>query len=206
MNKIEDISYWIENYSSEIIENLEQESIDVYRFLKTEFENSDVTKNLLFQFVFRSYYRMDNAGLTPEFKHEYFKILEENRNEKQFDFKKILKRLYLIQNRKGQNTLQFSFATKLFNTIDDTLPIYDSEVAKMFSLSRPYQSDFDIKLNKYLEQFDIIKNGYVQILKSNLIPKTNKLFDKQFANHGLTETKKLDFIFWSAGKIKNKNK
>ncbi|AXT59283.1 hypothetical protein D1816_02605 [Aquimarina sp. AD10] len=203
MNKIEEISYWIENHSSEIIGNLEQESIDVYNFLKTEFENSDILKNHLFQFVFRSFYRIDNAGLTPEFKCEYFKILEENRNEKKFDFNKILKRLYYLPNRKGQNTFQFSFFTKLINTIDDTFPIYDSEVARMFNLSRPYQSDFDKKLNKYKEQFEVITKGYAQILNSGLIPKTNLLFDLNFENHGLTEVKKLDFIFWSAGKIKN---
>jgi hypothetical protein len=152
--------------------------------------------------VFRSFYRIDNAGLTPEFKKEYFKILEQNRNEKQFDFEKVLRSLFLFPNRKGQNTLQFSFATKLFNTIDDKMPIYDSEVAKMFSLSRPYQTEFEIKLDKYLDQLDIIQKGYEQITEQNLLPKTIELFDREFENNKLSEMKKLDFIFWSAGKIK----
>lgn len=204
MKKIREITDWIENNSTEIIENIDQESVDVYNFLKTEFKKSNVNENYLFQFVFRSFYRIDNAGLTPEFKKEYFKILEKNRNEKQFTFEKVLRRLYSFPNRKGQSTLQFSFATKMFNTIDDIMPIYDSEVAKMFAMSRPYQSEFEIKLDKYLDQLDKIQNGYEQIINQNLLPETIGLFDQVFKNNKLSEMKKLDFIFWSAGKIKTK--
>ncbi|WP_300024695.1 hypothetical protein [uncultured Maribacter sp.] len=204
MNKITEISVWIEKHSMEIIKKIDQESVDVYNFLKREFKESNVNENYLFQFVFRSFYRIDNAGLTPEFKKEYFEILEENRNEKQFDFEKVLRRLYSFPNRKGQNTLQFSFATKMFNTIDDIMPIYDSEVAKMFSMTRPYQSEFEIKLDKYLDQLEKIQNGYEQIIKQNLIPETIGLFDEIFTDNKLSEMKKLDFIFWSAGKIKTR--
>lgn len=205
MQKIEVISNWIENYSTEIIGNIEQESIDTYRFLKKEFENTNIKENYLFQFVFRSFYRLDNAGLTTNFKKEYFIILEEYRNEEIFDFRKILKRLSLLPNRKGQSTFQFSFTTKMANTIDNSTPIYDSEVAKMFSLTKPYQADFEVKLGKYLKQLDEITNGYERILEQNLLPKTIKLFDLQFKNNQLPEIKKLDFIFWSAGKIKSNN-
>lgn len=202
MKEILEISDWIENYSTEIIENIDQESLDVYKFLKTEFKKSNVNQNYLFQFVFRSFYRIDNAGLTPEFKKEYFKILEQYRNEKQFDFERVLLRLFSFPNRKGQNTFQFSFVTKMFNTIDDKMPIYDSEVAKMFSLSRPYQTEFEIKLVKYLDQLNKIKSGYEQIIKQNLLQKTIGIFDNTFQDYSLSEMKKLDFIFWSAGKIK----
>ena len=204
MKKIREITDWIENNSTEIIENIDQESVDVYNFLKNEFRKSNVNENYLFQFVFRSFYRIDNAGLTPEFKKEYFKILEQNRNEKQLNFEKVLRRLYSFPNRKGQNTLQFSFATKMFNTIDEIMPIYDSEVAKMFSMSRPYQSEFDIKLDKYLDQLDKIQNNYERVINQNLLPKTIGLFDQVFKDNKLSEMKKLDFIFWSAGKMKTK--
>jgi len=81
-------------------------------------------------------------------------------------------------------------------------PIYDSEVAKIFSLSRPYQSEFEIKLKKYLDQHETIQKGYEQIIEQNLLPKTIGLFDQVFKDNKLSEIKKLDFIFWSAGKIK----
>lgn len=202
MKETIDLVAWIENHSAEIIDHIDQESIDVYNFLKKEFHQSDVNKNYLFQFVFRSFYRLDNAGLTPNFKKEYFKILEENRNENQFSFREVLVRLSSFPNRKGQKTFQFSFVTKMLNTIDDSKPIYDSKVAKMFSLSRPYQTDFDIKLKKYLAQLAQIQKGYETIVEQNLLPKTIELFEQNFKDHKLSEMKKLDFIFWSAGKIK----
>jgi hypothetical protein len=204
MEKTKIISNWIEKHSKEIIENIEQESIDVYHFIKEEFVKSNANDNYLFQFVFRSFYRIDNAGLTPEFKKEYFNILEQYRNNNQFDFDKVLSRLFAFPNRKGQNTFQFSFVTKMSNTINDSMPIYDSEVAKMFSLSRPYQTEFEIKLDKYLDQLDIIQKGYNQIIEQNLLPETIGLFDHKFVNNNLSEMKKLDFIFWSAGKIKTR--
>ena len=90
MRPINEIAEWINKYSNKIIENIEQESVDVFNFLKTEYSKSDVTKNYLFQFVFRSFFRLDNAGLTPEFKTEYFELLEKTRNAKQFNFEIIL--------------------------------------------------------------------------------------------------------------------
>lgn len=202
MDKILKISKWIEDHSNEIIQNIEQESIDVYNFLQNEFHQSNVTENYLFQFVFRSFYRMDNAGLTPEFKKEYFEILEQYRKENQFDFDVVLRRLFKFPNRKGQNTFQFSFVTKMFNTIDNSISIYDSQIAKIFSLSKPYQTDFEIKLDKYLDHLDEIQTGYDRIVEKNLLPNIIWLFDQTFENNKLSEMKKLDFIFWTAGKLK----
>lgn len=67
-----------ENYI-EAINKLSTESFDVYGFINDEFKNTeDITKNHLFQFVFRSFYRLDNAGLTQEFKTRYFQLKDKN--------------------------------------------------------------------------------------------------------------------------------
>lgn len=80
MTETKKIIDFIEENSDEIVENIEFESIVTYNFLKKQFADFDVRKNYLFQFVYRSFYRLDNAGLTSEFKNEYFIILEEYRN------------------------------------------------------------------------------------------------------------------------------
>ena len=65
-----------------IFNSLHIESIEVYRFLIKRFrETDDITKDEVYQFLYRSFYRIDNAGLTKEFKNEYFKILQEYRTE-----------------------------------------------------------------------------------------------------------------------------
>jgi hypothetical protein len=204
MRSIEDIVNFIESNSLDVIKNIDYESVDVFDFLKEHFQKSDITHNYLFQFVYRSFYRLDNAGLTPEFKTEYFNILEQNRNLAEFDFEWILKRLYKIPNWKGQHTFQFSFVTKMYNTINNKIPIYDSEVIKMFSLKRPEVSDFNKKLELYLNQFQLVQETYELILDKNLFPSASVLFDQKFSNHNLDQMKKLDFIFWSAGKLNRK--
>ena len=75
-----------------------------------------------------AFYRLDNAGLTPEFKSKYFMLLEESRNLPEVYLRNLVKELYAIPNLKGQQSLQFSFVTKLANTVNRQYPIYDSEV------------------------------------------------------------------------------
>ena len=199
---LDNLVFWIEDHSSKIIGNIEQESIDVYNFLKQQFYTTDVTKNYVFQFTYRSFYRLDNGGLSPQLKTEYFKILEENRDAIELDFNSVLQRLFLIPNRKGQHTFQFSFVTKMFNTINDSIPIYDSEVARAFSFPSSYQRGFEKKIIKHLEKFQQIQKAYKYILDAGLLSKTFNSFDENFKDNHLSEIKKLDFIFWSAGKIK----
>lgn len=204
MKKIEEIYNYININSDQIINNLKYESIDVYKFIQYEFLKGNIENNYLFQFVFRSYYRLDNAGLTEEFKREYFKLLEENRDKEIFDYEYALKRLYKIKNRKGQESFQFSFVTKLFNTIDNHMPIYDSEVVNVFGFSKYMQRSFDVKIENYLNQLEAIKNVYHKIIDEGLLENTINRFNQKFIENNISEMKKLDFIFWSAGKIMRK--
>ena len=204
MTETKKIIDFIEENSDEIVENIEFESIVTYNFLKKQFADFDVRKNYLFQFVYRSFYRLDNAGLTPEFKNEYFVILEEYRDQKDFNFSDILQRLYVIPNRRGFKTFQFSFTTKMLNIIDEQMPIYDSEVAKTFGFIRPYTPSFDKKLDIYLNQYEVIKDAYLEILNKHLLPKTNICFDEKFKEYKINEIKKFDFILCSSWNLKIK--
>ena len=70
----------IKNNKISIFNNLDIESIEVYKFLVNRFkEIEDISKDEVYKFLYRSFYRIDNAGLTKEFKNEYFKILQEYR-------------------------------------------------------------------------------------------------------------------------------
>lgn len=202
MNKIFDISKWIEKNSDIIISNLKQESVDVYQFLKHQYINTDITQNLLFQFVYKNFYRIENAGLSSEFKSVYFNLMEENRNKKNQDIGEIIKRLYSIPNLRGLNTFQFSFATKMLNTIDENYPIYDSEVARVFEFKNPTTKELESRIKISVEKIDEIKYSYSCILENELIINTLRLFDQKFLDNSLSDIKKIDFIFWSAGKLK----
>jgi len=90
-----------------IISNISKESIDVFDFIKFEYGKTDVSSNSLFQFVYRSFYRLDNAGLTDEFKIKYFYLMQEYRNKHHFDFENILRQLKAVRNLQDQETFQF---------------------------------------------------------------------------------------------------
>jgi len=200
------ITTWIESNAGTILTGLD-ESIAVYNFLQTRFQQKEnVTKDLLFQFVFRSFYRLDNAGLGGPFKTRYFELMEENRNSPNFDFAPVLRPLYDIETLKGKNTFQFSFATKMLSTIDPQRPVYDREVARMFGYTQLPGGEFDDKLKTYLDRYQHIEDSYRQILSDKLLPATFSAFDEKFHQHGLSDVKRLDFIFWAAGKIKAKGK
>lgn len=183
---------------------LQTESFDVYNFIKEEFKKTDdVTKNHLFQFVYRSFYRLDNAGLTPELKTKYFDLLQEYRN-KDIDLKNICLDLYEYKTRKDKNSIQFSFVTKLANTIDSSYPIYDSEVIKLFDFKQPYYlKEKNSKIDKYLEQYQYILFTSNELIKNekvlSIFDEMNELFGSSCIN--MSNSKKLDTLMWGVGKV-----
>lgn len=180
------------------------ESFDVYLFLNEEFKNSeDISKNYLFQFIFRSFYRLDNAGLSTEFKYRYFELLQEYRN-KPIDLKKICLDLNEYKTKKGLNSIQFSFTTKLANIINDRYPIYDSEVIRLFDFKQPYYvKDKNEKIEKYLNQYHEIESTTKDLLLNeeieSILNSMDNIFGKSCMKMG--KMKKLDTLMWGIGKV-----
>ncbi len=192
----------LNNYKK-ALDVLQKESFDVYNFIKEEYKkNDDITKNYLFHFVYRSFYRLDNAGLTPELKVRYFELLQEYRN-KPIDLKAICLDLYEYKTRKDKNSIQFSFATKLANTIDSSYPIYDSEVIKLFNFKQPYRFEKDRKIDVYLEQYQYILFSSNELIKNEKIltifDEMNELFGNSCID--MSNIKKLDILMWGVGKV-----
>jgi hypothetical protein len=128
-----------------IINELGEEPIAVYRLLSSEFAKGGVDKNPLFQFVFRSYYRLDNAGLTPAFKSRYFELMENARVTGVIDLQAIATDLYRFKSLRHRKTLQFSFITK---------------VGKALGFSPPDQlRDFDKRLGIYLQFYGWLRTA-----------------------------------------------
>lgn len=192
--------------ASRIIGNLKEESLAAYCFLHEQWGQGSAVDNKLFQFVFRSFYRLDNAGLTDTFKERYFELLEASRVDGP-DIETICTELYAIKNRKGQASLQFSFVTKLANMVNSELPIYDSEVAKMYGYKAPASSKpLNERMTHLLQFYDCLAADYQKILADGSLNESITHFDSTFARYTplLSPSKKLDFIVWSAGKLAGK--
>jgi len=196
---IKKITHLIVEKYTDILSNLDPESVSVYLFLKDEYEKGGINDNFVFKFVFRSFYRLDNAGLTDEFKKIFFNLLD----YKQTDLKYILLRLYEIPTLKNKNTIQFSFATKLIHTVDNNAPIYDLNVGKIISKIVSGKNR-DEKIQSCLEIYNSLKELYEKLLENEDIKKVILNFRSKFNvdTERMTGPKILDFIFWSLGQIK----
>ena len=111
-----------------------------------------------------------------------------------------LKSLNEIPNKQKNNTFQFSFVTKMCNIIDNTRPIFDSNVIKVLNLKKTYKKGFNEKYSFYTDQYSEIEILYKKIFDENLLQKSLLKFDKTFPQNRLTVNKKIDFILWSEGK------
>ena len=194
----------IETNAEEIVTAIGRESVQVYEFLSETFARGSVAENCVFQFMYRSFYRLDNAGLTPDSKREYFVLLEGARNVSEVDLPGLTRKLFAIPNRKGHQSLQFSFVSKLANTVNPRYPIYDAEVASVFSFRAPYNyKTFDVRLSEYMAFYNRLRGIYATILDDNLLRGPRQMFREIYVApvEKIPEVKVLDFLFWSAGKL-----
>lgn len=194
----EEIIREILRQQDKILSNIEAESISVYLFLKDEYAKGNVQDNTLFQFVFRSYYRLDNGGLGVNVKKRYFELLADSRN----DLKEILLELYKIHTLRNRSTIQFSFATKLLHTINNNLPIFDAEVSRVLR-KRVVGANREEKIQSCLEVFTFLKDVYSNLLRDEQVKKLVLRFREQFGvdKNKMSDVKILDFIIWSLGKM-----
>ena len=194
----------IETDGDRIVQEIGHEAVDVYSFLCNEFNRGPVTGNHVFQFAYRYFYRLDTAGLTPEFMSAYFLLLERSRTQAEVDLRRLVRDLHSIRNRKGQQTLQFSFVTKLAHTVNHRYPIYATEIERVFGFRRlDSGKPFDDRLEKFMGFYDRLSAIYTRILTGHLLEGPRRAFRQTYAAspEKVPETKVLDFIFWRAGKL-----
>ncbi|NQU54198.1 MAG: hypothetical protein HQ522_16850 [Bacteroidetes bacterium] len=182
-----------------LTENINQslkESVAVYGWLLQNREN----RNEIFKFVYKNYYRIENAGLTEQWKEKYFTILFSRlKSPEKINLKNICLELYDIKNQKDQNSLQFSFVTKMQNILIPQKPIYDSNVSKVFGYGTLYHiKDISKRIYEFLKRLKEIEATYSSIIKSESSA-INK-FKKNYDCDNLADEKIVDFVAWQTGK------
>ena len=191
-----DIIDELEKHKRKVFENIGSESIQAYLFLQREYRNGEGRNDPLFRFVYRSFYRLDNAGLTSEWKQRYFALLE----EKVLNLEEVLRELYTIPTRRGKSSVQFSFATKMLHTISPVLPIYDSIVGKVLGISITGRGEEKIK--SCVKAYQKLRDKHDELLKDSRVGTIIEDFKAEFDAGDLSDTKALDFLLWGLGKVK----
>lgn len=197
------VSPKIEVNAESIVRAVGRESVDVYRFLIQRYRECEPREDAVYQFVFRSFYRLDNAGLTPQFKSHFFELLSEAKASGQTDLESIVFQLREFVNRKGQSTLQFSFATKMAASVDSRIPVFDSKIGSVFGFRTPSSyKKFEERLRDYIEFHSQLCSLYERILEENQLKQAREMFRSLYQCDAseVPEVKVLDFIFWTTGK------
>ncbi|MFH1021766.1 MAG: hypothetical protein V1809_00080 [Planctomycetota bacterium] len=188
-----------------IVAAIGTKSVALYVQIRAQYLQGDVHENR-FRHDFQLFYRLNNAGLTPEFKTRYFDLMDAARADA-LDLGAIAMELFEFRNRKGQQSLQFSFVTKLANIVDPTCPIYDSLVAALFGF-RPPLSGIDVgtRLDRLMRFHDWLRSSYDGIIKSGTMSEVFDLFRHTYSvsAEAVPDTKVVDFVCWTAGRMRLK--
>jgi len=177
-----------------------RENIPVYQYLQQSYSKGGVAENRLFQFVFRSFYRLDNAGLSDEQKTRYFMLMAAG----QTDLQTILEELFDLKTKRGKKSVQFSFATKLLHTIDTGRPIYDKYVSSFTGIKLYFNSheDDSKKISKAIIKYDELEQAYRELLLTNKdMLDLVKILRKEYrlAESDISNVKAIDFLIWAYG-------
>jgi len=198
----------IRRLEQKIIDRISPESVAAYLHMKEEIKSGkDVSNCYLFKFIFQTFYRMDQTQTTKLFREEFYKKMQEYKNVKldEKSFLKLLEFLYHFPTPAGRKEVQFSFATKFFNTLDPTnWPVYDAETARVFNMTKPYTiRDYDRKLKRFITNYNQIRQTFADVITGNLLETTLDLFNQKFPSEQkkIPVEKKLDFIFWACGRL-----
>jgi hypothetical protein len=206
MRTTEEICKYIIDNEKTILSNLKPKAVSDYLFIVQNVYNDNISNNKSFQKTFKSFYGLNTAGLTEEFCERYFNIME-NSKTSIVAVEDIVSDLYTIKRKKGDHSIQFSFATKLINTLNCEYPIYDSKVRVLFGLKNLQGQYKDCKtaLGNYNAQHNYIKTTIAKIIENNMLHAVIQKFDNMFSfARSISIVKKIDFIFWEAGKLIDK--
>lgn len=146
----------------EAADNLDPSLVSVYTGLCQSLKKNGSAERRTFESEFASYYGLNYAGLTPQFRKVYFDRLYGLRGKKIDDstYAPLLRELYEIPRRKGDKALQCSFVSKLVAIHDESRPLFDKYVRGFFGLREPKLQSLDLRIAGFVANLAIIRASY----------------------------------------------
>ncbi|MCR8746209.1 hypothetical protein [Romboutsia lituseburensis] len=158
-----------------------------YNYIQDNLHKVNVMEDIIFQDIFIRFYQVQVHKFRG-IKECIFRILEENKNNKDIKFEYVLRELY-----RATGTIQPSYASKIVATINTDKAVIDSWVYKNLGLVRKYGTD---NITYTIDQYYQVNNMLNEILKIDRSKYIVDIFDAYFNHNNLTDIKKLDLIIW----------
>lgn len=176
-----------------------EKEINPYLTILKVFSEGHVTNNDRFKSDYKKYYQLNAAKLSEEFCNHYFSVKQGFRHKDCIHIRDVVEELYKVPtNAKGVKVIMFSFASKLFHTVDNSQPLYDSFVADFYFFPQitPYWK-YDKKLATYLESYNYLQREYKRIMDNHILSESIGLFRKRFElPQAYTDYKIIDTLLW----------
>jgi hypothetical protein len=156
---------------TQLLGTVNRSDVDPYIWMTRELHNRDVSHDQEFQREYCKYWALNGAGLGQPFRSAYFSLLEQAKcAPERASVEGITRTLYETPiNAKVEKAMQFSFASKLVQMINPSLPVYDRMVESFYFLPRSYAGTAEKKLANLLRSYQFLVSEYDRILRKGLL-------------------------------------
>ena len=185
------------NETLQKIVKVQEDAIKKYISLRDRVQQVNVSKDSQFQKDCNHFFRIRQKS--EEFYVEYYKFMQQHKNDKELTFETVLHHLY-----KKVGSVEASFASKLLSLINPEMPVLDSKVIKNLktyeniNIKRTGHPDPIRRLERSEAAYKQIHAWYENFRKSDRKVGWIKLFDEHYpeVKDKITEVKKIDLILW----------
>ena len=187
------------DHRDEVIDELVRIS-DVPRYLelRRKLREVDASTDMEFQQMYRDYWRMSLSRLGNLFYKRYFAHMEALKSSDAGRNEAAIREIAMLSDTPERSSLQFSFATKLLNTIDSREPVYDTHVTSFYFYVPPASDrPFEARLNALLEFYDFLRGEYARVLGGGLLrPAIEQFRERVSADPDLCDERIVDLLIW----------
>jgi hypothetical protein len=183
---------------------LEAREVKPYFELKSLLSRTSLPDQQRFEKDYCRFYGLNIAGLTDQFLRVYFDALYSAKPTSTGwpDYLALLRKLHVIPNRKGKESLQSSFVSKLVASKDEAWPLYDRHVANFFGLFVPRSGSLAFRAYVLVAHLEVIKQRYLAWAEDELAPALARLRRRIPELAGCHDIRVCDFLVWRAGNKK----
>jgi hypothetical protein len=139
---------------------------------------------------------MNVARLSQRFYSRYFELLARYSSSQSVDVASLARELSSVD-AEDEQSLQFSFASKLAHMIDPRLPVYDRFVAAFYFYVAPAgDGQFEARLVELMGFYNFLRHEYARVLGERLLSGAIQKFRERFTDD-IPDERIVDWLLWA---------
>jgi len=151
-----------------------------------------------YQRRYKTFWRLNGAGLSQAYCHAYFEFLQGGLNNNVLHLNILAHELYQIPINTNRQALQFSFCTKLCHMLNREIPIYDSRIRIFYNFAEPLrQLPVLQRIAGYVQFHQFLINEYNRVLNEGLLAPSIQTFRQHLDPQHFTDIKVIDSLIWA---------